>query len=136
MPTQKFNGEIDGRLVKVIVKDKGYKKMWFAKPKNFDIETPHFEQQVDGTLEVHQDSADGKSFRVMKVDNIQSGSFSSGSTFASNEGLDLVVLPMNKTADGFAIDTSQSGSSITIPSENEWYLMGFGSFGPWQQKTQ
>ena len=77
----------------------------FAKPKNFDVNTPHFEQKVDGTLEVHEDSACGKSFRVMSVKAIYSSSFYSGSTFAANEGIDMAVLHMNPTAKGFAIDT-------------------------------
>jgi hypothetical protein len=134
MPEIKFNGKIDGKPVKVIVKDKGYKMMWFAKPKGFDVDTPHFEQKVGGTLEVHMDSADGNSFRVMNVNAIYSGSFYAGSTFASNKGMDIVVLPMNPTANGFAIDTRGSGSYIQIPTDNEWCLMAFGTFSPWKQK--
>jgi len=119
MSTEKYNGDINGKPVKVIVKDKGYKKMWFAKPKNFDVETPHFEQKVDGTLEAHLDSADDNSFRVMSISSIYSGSFYSGSTFANNKGMNMMVLPMNPTANGFAIDTSLSGSYIQIPNGNE-----------------
>ena len=33
MPTKKFDGTIDGKPLKVIVVDKGYTKMWFAKRK-------------------------------------------------------------------------------------------------------
>jgi len=134
MVKEKFDGKINGKTVKVIVVDKGYEKNWFAKPKNFDIDTPHFEQRVGGTLEVHEDSADGKSFRIMSVDQVVSGSFQFGSTFASNSGLNMVVLPMKPSANGFAIDTSQSGSSITIPSGNQWCLIALGSFGSWQPK--
>jgi hypothetical protein len=134
MPEVKFNGKIDGKPVKVIVKDKGYKMMWFAKPKDFDVDTPHFEQEVGGTLEVHMDSADGKSFRIMDVNAIYSGSFYAGSTFASNQGMDMVVLPMNPTANGFAINTSESGSSIQIPTDNEWCLMALGTLSPWIRK--
>ena len=72
MPTVKFDGKINGKPVKVIVIDKGWKTMYFAKPKNLDVETPHFEQKVNGTLEVHVDSADDKSYRVMSVNAIYS----------------------------------------------------------------
>ena len=136
MTKAKFNGKIDDKPVKVIVVDKGYKQMWFAKPKNFDINTPHFEQKIDSTLEVHEDSACGKSFRVMAIKSIYSGSFYSGSTFAENKGLDIAVLPMNPTANGFAINTSLSGSYVKIPTDNEWCLMAIGTYGPWQQKTK
>ena len=65
---------------------------------------------------VHEDSADGNSFRVMSVDGIHSGSFQTGSAFASNHDKDMVILPMTEEANGFAIDTSYSGSSISLPS--------------------
>ena len=84
---------------------------------------------------MHEDSGDGKSFRVMSVDNILSGSFQSGSTFASSHGKDMVILPMSQEANGFAINTSYSGSSISLPSGSLWCLMGVGSFGTWQPKT-
>ena len=134
MPAKKFNGKIDGKPVKVIVVDKGYAKMWFAKPKEFSVNTPHFEQTVSGTLEVHIDSADGKSFSVMKVDSIYSGSFYSGSTFAENMGMDIALLPMSQEANGFAIDVRESGSYLELSSGSVWCLMALGSFGPWQRK--
>lgn len=136
MPTKKFDGTIEGKPVKVIVVDKGYTKMWFAKPKMFDVNTPHFEQRVNGTLEVHLDSADGKSFSVMKVDSICSGSFYSGSTFAENRGMDIALLPMSEEATGFAIDVRAGGSYLDVPSGSVWCLMALGSFGPWQRKEQ
>ena len=132
--TKIFDGKIDGKPVKVIIKNKGYRNEWFAKPKNFDVDTPHFLKNVGGTLEVHQDSADGNSYRVLAVNDIYSGSISSGSTFASNKDMDMVVLPMNKSADGFAIDTRYSGSLIEVLNEEEWILMGLGNFGPWLPK--
>ena len=135
MPTRKFNGEIDGKPVKVIVIEKGYKKQWFAKPKKIDIATPHFVLPVGGTLEVHQDSADGNSFRVMSVDSVVGGSFYSGSTFATNKGMDILVLPMNEEATGFAIDTNKHGANIRYPDEKEqWCLMAVGPLGTWQPK--
>jgi hypothetical protein len=134
MSPEKFDGKIDGKPVKVIVKENGYKRQWFAKPKSFDIATPHFEQKVNGTLEVHLDSPDGKSFRIMNIKAIYSGSFYSGSTFADSKGMDIAVLPMNPTANGFAINTSESGSYVRIPQAKEWCLMALGSFSPWQAK--
>ena len=70
MSENKFNGEINSKRVKVIVRDNGYKTQWFAKPKDFDLNTPHFEQKIGGTLEAHEDSADGKSFRVLTINAI------------------------------------------------------------------
>ncbi len=40
MPAKKFNGKINGKSVKVISSENNYKKQWFAKPKEFDIDTP------------------------------------------------------------------------------------------------
>ena len=134
MNTKKFNGEINGKPVKVIVVDKGWKKMWFAKPKDFDVDTPHFEQKVNGTLQAHMDSADGNSVRVMSVAAIYSGSFQTGSTFAQNTGRDIMLLPMNPSASGFAIDTSLSGSYVKMSKDDEWCLMAVGSLSPWQAK--
>ena len=134
MPNTKFDGKIDGKAVKVIVKDKGYKIMWFAKPKVFDTDTPHFEQKIGGTLELHIDSADGTSFRVMKINDIYSGSFYSGSTFAHNKEMDMAVLPMTSAATGFAIDVTTSGSNVNIPDGTVWCLMAFGTLGSWQPK--
>jgi hypothetical protein len=136
MSESEFNGKIDGKPVKVIVRDKGWKIMYFAKPIAYDVDTPHFEQKVNGTLELHEDSADGKSFRVMSVDSIHSGSFYSGSTFAQNKGMDIAVLPMTPQATGFAINTSESGSYVSIPSGSVWCLMAMGSYGPWQAKPK
>jgi hypothetical protein len=70
----------------------------------------------------------------MTVNAIYSGSFYSGSTLADNKGMDMAVLPMSSTANGFAINTSESGSYVRIPQGNEWCLMAFGSFGSWQAK--
>lgn len=80
-------------------------------------------------------SANGNSFRVMSVNYIHSGSFQTGSTFASNLGMDMAILPMTEEADGFAINTSHSGSSISIPSGSVWCIIGVGIFGEWQPKT-
>jgi hypothetical protein len=130
-----FDGKINGKPVKVIVINKGWKQAWFAKPKSFDVNTPHFEQEVNGKLELHEDSADGKSFRVMNVVTIYSGSLNSGITFAENKGRDMAILPMCETSDGFTINTNLSGSSVTVPSGQHYCLMAYGKYGPWQLKN-
>jgi len=132
MPTKKCNGTIDGKPVKVIVKDNGLKIAYFAKPKKYDVTTPHFEQPVSGSITVHQHSPDCKQFRVMISSEIYSGSFTSGTTFASNNGKDMAVLPMKETANGFAINFSSSGSKVTITSGEQWVLMAYGKWGEWR----
>ena len=134
MSKKKFNGEINGKPVKMIVSEKeGFKKQWFAKPKNDDVDTPHF-VEYHGTLQVHEDSANGESFRAMDVNLVYSGSFETGSTFASNHGMDMVILPMSEEANGFAINTSYSGSAISVTSNKVWCLIGIGTFGAWLPK--
>ena len=135
MPTKKCNGMINGKSVKLIVVDKGWKQEYFAKPKNKDINVPHF-VNAKGTLEVHEDSANDGSFRIMEVDMVYSGSYNVGGTFASNRGMDFVVLPMNSTANGFAINTNSVGIQVSVPCGNEWCIMAFGTFGPWQPKNK
>ena len=131
---------INGKPVKYIIVDKGWKKAYFAKPKRYDVETPHFEQKTNGTLQVHQHSLDCKLFRVMTVSEIYSGSLNSGSSFVHNKGLDMALLPMNETANGFTLDFSSSGSSVTVTSGSQWVLMAFGKYGEYrnvpQKKTQ
>jgi hypothetical protein len=107
---------------------------YFAKPKEFGISTPHFEVSAKGEIVLHEDSADGLSFRAMGVVDIYSGSFRVGNTFAANKGMDMAVLPMNETANGFAINVSDAGVRVHIPSEDEWCLMAYGKWGPWQLK--
>ena len=131
MPTEKCNGEINGKPVKVILTDNGFKKAYFAKPKNFDVETPHFEV-TSGSIIVHQHSPDCKQFRVMSSSEVYSGSFTSGTTFASNNGKDMALLPMKGTANGFALDFSSSGSYVTVTSGSQWVLMAFGNWGEWR----
>jgi hypothetical protein len=133
--TKKCDGTMDGKPVKLIIIDKGWKQDFFAKPKDKDLDTPHV-ISVNGTLEVHQDSADGKSFRAMDVSQVGSGSLRIGSTFASNNGMALVILPMHTTANGFAINTNYAGNQITLPNDGEWCIMAFGKFGDWRDKPK
>lgn len=137
MPTKKCDGKIDSQPVKVILISKGWKKAYFAKPKKgYEVKTPHFEERIDGTIQVHEHSPDCKKFRVMTRAEIYSGSYTSGTTFASNNGMDMAVLPMSETANGFALDFSSSGSSVTITSGSQWVLMAFGKWGEWQVAPQ
>jgi hypothetical protein len=85
-------------------------------------------------MTLHEDSADGNSFRVMDVVDIYSGSFRVGNTFALNKGMDMAVLPMNETANGFAINVNEIGANVQIPFGDEWCLMGYGKWKPWQPK--
>lgn len=136
MPEFKIDGKIDNKLVKLIVKTNELGTFYMAKPKNFDISTPHFEISVGGKMQLHEDSSDGSRFRVMNVSDIWSGSIDSGMTFAENKGLDIAVLPMFETASGFAINTSPSGSYVTIPTGSKWCLMAIGNYGMWQIKAK
>jgi hypothetical protein len=131
--TKKCNGTIDDKPVKLIIRDKGWKQEYFAKPKDKDLDTPHI-VAVNGTLDVHLDSADGNSFRPMYVDQVGSGSLRVGSTFAANRGMYMVILPMYPTADQFAINTNYSGGLITLKNPDEWCIMAFGTLGTWQRK--
>lgn len=132
MPTEKCNATINGKPVKVILVDKGWKKMYFAKPRNYDVNTPHFEQRTNGSIKVHEHSPDCKQFRVMMSSEIYSGSFSSGTTFVQDRGMDMAVLPMFKTANGIALDFSPSGSNVTITSGSQWVIYALGKWGEWQ----
>jgi len=132
---KEFNGKINEKHVKVIVRAKETKTMYFAKPKELDVNTPHFEVSVvDDKITLHEDSADGNSFRVMDVSEIYSGSFRVGTTFAVSRGMDMAALPMNETANGFAINVSHAGAYIQIPHGDEWCLMAYGKWGVWQTK--
>jgi len=71
---------INGKPVKVILTDNGLKKAYFAKPKNYDVETPHFEE-ISGSIKVHEHSPDCQQFRVMTSSEIYSGSFRIGNYF-------------------------------------------------------
>jgi hypothetical protein len=61
LPKETIDASINGARLKVIFKE----REWFAKPKNHDVDTPHFYQGTNGILEVHQDSPDGFCYRTM-----------------------------------------------------------------------
>ncbi|MGA8905218.1 MAG: hypothetical protein WB661_09450 [Candidatus Bathyarchaeia archaeon] len=135
MPKKVINGMINGVNVKVIFTS----DQWFAKPNNHltngrCLNCPHF-QDYDGILEVHEDSMDGLQYRAMiHPDTIASGSYSSGNTWVSNRGKDLAVLPMGTSANGFRLETTASGSNLTLSNES-WCLMAMGKWGDWKPKA-
>ena len=65
----------------------------------------------------------------------QAGNLVKSFFIASNQGMDMVILPTSEEANGFAINTSYSGSSISLTSGTVWWLIAVGNFGPWQSKT-
>lgn len=134
MSKYKFDGSIDGKRVKVIVDTK--KGAYFAKPKDFNVDTPHFYKD-HGVSGVHQDSEDGKSYRKMIPQLIASGTIHSGKNYVRNRGLDMTLLPMHETADGFYINTTPSGFIVTLPSgiDDQYCLMAFGEWSSWQLKV-
>ncbi len=81
MPKKMIGGTINGVYVKAIF---GHDQ-WFAKP-NDHLATgvctncPHFQQQYDGSLVVHEDSHDNLYFRKMNPEYVASGSYQSGTT--------------------------------------------------------
>lgn len=134
LPAKTIDGTINGHAVKVIFKI----DQWFAKPNNHltsgnCVNCPHF-HEYRGNLEVHEDSADQDQFRKMYPEYIASGSYTSGSHWVSNHGKDLVVLPMETSADGFRIDTTATGSNLNL-SGDSWCLMAIGKWGAWEQKV-
>jgi hypothetical protein len=135
MSKEEFDGQIDGKKVKTIVKtnDKG-ETMYFAKPKNMDTVTPDF-RKYGGTMSVHQDSPDGNFYRLMEnIAFIGSTFYPQALTFAQSQGMDLAVLPMKKTANGYVIDTSASGATIQLPAP-DWCLVAIGKWGEWKPKN-
>jgi len=131
-----FDGYMKDKPVKVIVKDKGNKgKHWMAKPKNRNLDTPHF-KEFNGKLEVHQDSADGTLYR--KMDNITTMGSTVVTTVTAeilkNSGLDIAILPMEETSDGFIVNTSASGAYVEFPKPNQQILFAQGKWGEWKEK--
>jgi hypothetical protein len=111
--------------------DKGWKKSYFAKPKNYDVITPHFEL-TRGKIEVHEHSLDCKQYRVLVSSEVYSGSFNSGTTFIDDKGMGIAVLPMFETLNGMALDFSPSGSYVTVTSGSQWVIYATGTWGEWK----
>lgn len=129
----KFDGKIDDKPVKGIRRATEDGTTYMAKPKCFNVNTPHIKVSPDGRMEVHEDSYDGSRFRVLQ--NYLEGSIDSALTFIGNEGMDMVVFPMYE-ANGFTIDSGLNGSRVLIPTGNTWCLRIVGKFGPWKPKTK
>lgn len=130
--TAEIDATIDGARIKVILRSS--KGQWFAKSKDQDISTPHF-YDINGVLEVHQDSPDNLYYRVMYPDSICSGSYVAGKSWVENNGRDLAVLPMEEQANGFILSTTPSGSSLLLPHDS-YCLMAVGRWGAWLPKNE
>ena len=131
MPEIKFDGKLDGKSVKEIIRTTEKGTMYMLKPKNLDTNTPHFMFPINGKMEVHEDSPDSTHFRKMTVN--WDGSIDSGISFFENRGLHVAVVPMHATADGFAIGSNPDGVNLKAP-ERQWWLYAVGKYGPWQEK--
>lgn len=68
----------------------------------------------------------------MTVSEIYSGSYDSGTHFAANKEMDIAVLPMGETINGFALDFDPSGSYVTVTSGSQWVIHALGKWGEWQ----
>lgn len=132
---EEFDGDIDGKEVKTIVKLTDRVKQWFAKPKNKDIPTPHFDER-NGVLRVHQDSADDTQWRVMQKQSfIGSITLPSGQNFLPFEG-DIAVVPMTIDNRGYKINYSASGALVSLSASGSLLLIAKGIWGEWEPKVQ
>lgn len=139
----KFNGIIDGKKVKIIVKlKKGHKKQVFAKPnlkkekkEEFNVDTVHF-VKYHNVWSIHQDYSDEEFYREMQPQIIASGTFHAIKNYVRNSGLDIALLPTQETANGFTIDTNPSGVWVTFPSgvADQQYFWGLGKWSEWKKK--
>src|SRR3989344_7152981 len=125
---EEFDGEIDGIRVKTIVKFTENCKQWLAKPKNRDIETPHFKEK-ESVLEVHQDSPDNSKYRTMNnISSIGSVSLPSGLIFLPMQK-DIAVLPMTADNDKYVIKNTISGVNIYLNFSGDYVLVALGEWG-------
>ena len=130
---EEFNGIIDGREVKTIVKVKDKIKQWFAKSKDRNVSTPHFEER-NNNLNVHQDSADNTQYRTMQNTSfIGSITLPSGLTFIPFNG-DIAVLPMTIDNNNYRINHSTSGAEVILSASGSAVLVAKGEWGNWNPK--
>ncbi len=129
---EEFDGNIDGKNVKTIVKLTDRVKQWFAKPKNKDTPTPHFEER-NGVLSVHQDSADNTQYRTMRSPLFGSIALPSGQNFLPSKN-DIAVIPMTADNDGYRINYSVSGASVSLSASGATVLIAKGIWGEWRSK--
>lgn len=130
---KEFDGNMDGKKVKTIVKIKEKIKKWFAKPKNKNIPTPHFEER-QGVLTVHQDSADGTQYRPMQdISFIGSVPLPSGANFLPWEH-DIAVVPMTISNNEYVINHSIGGAYVSLPFSGANVLIAKGIWGEWDSK--
>ena len=127
------DGTIDGKKVKIIVKLKNGIKEWFAKPKNKDIETPHFEER-NGVLRVHQYSKDNKQYRIMKQPfNIESKTLADGLIIIPSEN-SVIVVPITIDNTGFCMETQSGQVIISSLVSGAQYLVAEGKWDEWKPK--
>lgn len=130
---EEFDGNIDGKEVKTIVKLTNIVKQWFVKPKNKDIPTPHF-QERQGVLSVHQDSADNTRYRTMQNTSFIGGvSLPSGANFLPWDQ-DIAVLPITIDNKGYVINYSISGAYVFLPYSGANVLVAKGIWDEWRPK--
>lgn len=130
---EEFNGFINGKEVRIIIKAKlNEEKMYFAKPKNNDIDTPDF-REYQNALTVHQDSSGALQYRVMNTSMIGSMYLPAGLTFLNSSGAITLALPMTKDNENCQISTSPSGANIILKNAG-YVLVAFGTFGEWKYK--
>lgn len=108
-------------------------KHWFAKSKNKDMPTSHFEEK-DGIIRVHQDSADNTQYRVMQnLSFIGSITLPSGQTFIPSVS-DIAILPMTVENRGYNIDFTCSGAKVFLPFFGALVLIARGNWDIWRNK--
>ncbi len=130
---EEFDGYMDGKKVKTIVKITDRIKQWFAKPKSKDTPTPHFEER-NGVLSVHQDSADNTQYRAMiSFSFIGSIPLPSGQNILFTEN-EIAVLPITTDNDGFKIIHFISGASIFLSASGAYVLVAKGIWDEWRLK--
>lgn len=129
---KEIDGVIDGKPVKVIIKETPHKKQVFAKPKNKDIELPHFET-YEGTITVHQDSKDGMMYSVMNCHSVAGTAVGSGTTFAQNNDMDFAFLPVEEQGNNFVLRSGSTATEIRLQKKSKG-LIAYGKWRDWKEK--
>lgn len=126
-----INGKINNSQIKVIIKGDD-KKQIFAKPKDKDISVPHF-TEYKGMIDIHEDSSDNLKYRTMTVNSLASSTVTAGEHFAEYNGWDYVLLPTEKSGEGFSIVFNEYKAIINMPKTAN-ALIAFGKWNDWKKK--
>jgi hypothetical protein len=131
---EEFDGFQNGKKIKLIFKSKEAEslKQWMAKPNQEKISTQHFVQKFN-LISVHEDSIDGRKRDMQCFEMAGSMFLPQGKRFIDSLGKDIAVLPIENRCNGFSIELSQSGASITMPLEGV-VLLALGKWGEWEKK--